>query len=476
MAFGERRICYNNFAGHLLNSYNPNLLYPSLEGTWSESDWNNWIRMISSFGFNIYEFWLEPFFFCREGISSETGKYFINTMNTVCRIAHDNGIKVEMIVALATSGAKWETLCPNDKNDCDEIRYLWNTWTQLLPELDIVGIFPGDPGGCAANGCTAETYIDKSIEICAIIKKNIPRAEIEFHTWGPPFFGWGIIENPPGREKEFVQECQTSAWKFSKERMEKSMNYLLKKLPYFPSGTAVAINMGFTPDGIPDGEKNAIPWAREIAKTNPILTWDFSLTEGENAILPHYRFKRLFDQRRAERYAAPYCGGICFTMTPKLNQLSLYESALSFLKPDADYDQAAQNFYEKLFGPDGRKIVSYLPLFEVVPDWGNYARPIYEQSNFHQSMCELTDLLHLLKGHEREIHFIPSAVQYREELLWFAEWFAQISSPTPDYDALAKQYWRKVYAIYDKIPKHVDPRPEAATKRLVNFFRSGGKV
>jgi len=31
-------------------------------------------------------------------------------------------------------------------------------------------------------------------------------------------------------------------------------------------------------------------------------------------------------------------GGICYTMTPLLNQLSLFEAAQSFLNPDADFD------------------------------------------------------------------------------------------------------------------------------------------
>ena len=35
------------------------------------------------------------------------------------------------------------------------------------------------------------------------------------------------------------------------------------------------------------GEQDARPWANAIAKTRRILTWDFSLTEGENAVYPH---------------------------------------------------------------------------------------------------------------------------------------------------------------------------------------------
>jgi len=42
----------------------------------------------------------------------------------------------------------------------------------------------------------------------------------------------------------------------------------------------------------------------------PDHLWDFSLTEGENAVYPHYRFARLFARRQEERAAAPYSGGI----------------------------------------------------------------------------------------------------------------------------------------------------------------------
>jgi hypothetical protein len=101
-SFGRRRIYYNNFADHLLNAYNPNMLYPDLPYCWSDEDWRQEIDMLSSFGFNALEFWLVPRLFSREGLQSGWG-------------------------------------------------------------LDVVAIFPGDPGACSRNGCTAETYIDRSI-------------------------------------------------------------------------------------------------------------------------------------------------------------------------------------------------------------------------------------------------------------------------------------------------------------------------
>ena len=239
----------------------------------------------------------------------------------------------------------------------------------------------------------------------------------------------------------------------------------------FPDPTSVAINLGFNSDGKPEGEANAIPWANEISRTHRIQTWDFSLTEGENAIVPHYRFQRLFAQRLRERAAAPYSGGICFTMTPLLNQLSLYESAQSFLDPDADHDLLAEGFYEKLFGPAGRDLVSVLPLFEVVPDWGNYSRIEMSREAYHEAMRQLVDCLRDLKtAKRRDVPFHPSIESYWQELLFFAELFAGLSGPTPDYDGLRQRYWDRVYAIYDRLPDHVDPRPRRATDNLIKQF------
>jgi hypothetical protein len=337
--------------------------------------------------------------------------------------------------------------------------------------VDIVGIFPGDPGACSRNGCTAETFIDKSCEIANLVTRNLPKAEIEFHTWGPPFFGWGIIEGPPGWKGEFVQSMQATAWRFDKSRADTAMRRLLHRLQDFPDATSVAINMGFNGDGKPNGDRDARQWARDIAATRRIHTWDFSLTEGENNVVPHYRFDRLFQQRRRERSAAPYSGGICYTMSPMLNQLSLWEAAQSFIDPDADPERLAGDLYEDLFGPAGRELVAYLPLFEVVKDWGNYHRIELSREEYHQRMSDLADRLRALAGKERdERPFFPAPDRYREEILFFADLFAALSASSPDYDTLRRSYWHRVYRIYDLLPEHVDPRPREAVDRIIRRF------
>ena len=475
--FGERRIYYNNFAEHLLNAYNPNMTYPGLPHRWSDDDWRACIDMVASFGYNVFEFWLVPRLFCRGALASDFGRAFARQMNVVCAHARARGVRVEALCALATVGDDWHTYCPNVASEWEEVRFLWNQWTRRLSAVDIVGLFPGDPGACSRNGCTAMTCIDRSCEIAELVRSNLPSVEIEMHTWGPPFFGWGNIQGPADWGGEFIQEWQHSAWQFDKRRADESMQHLLRRLPDFPEGTSVAINLGFNSDGNPVGEQDARRWAREIARTHRISTWDFSLTEGENNVAPHYRFARLFEQRRRERDAAGYSGGICFTMSPLLNQLSLWEGAQSFIDPDADPEALAAVFYQRLFGPEGRRIVPYLPLFEVVKDWGNYQDIDPADPAYHGRMVELRDLLEALApavDHDACLHPAPEA--YRRELLFFAQLYADLSGAAPDFDALADRYWQRVYAIYDHLEAHVDPRPRHATRALVGAFLAGSKA
>ncbi len=466
----QRRIVYVNFAGHLLNAYGPNMLYPGLPNTWTSADWRQFIDMVADFGLNVFEFWLVPRLFCRHGLKAPFGRAFIREMNALIDHAHRRGVAVELLASLSTVGTDWITYCPRDADQWSEIRHLWDQWTRALPELDIVAIFPGDPGGCSRNGCTAETYIDASQAVAEIIVRNIPDARIDLGTWGPPFFGWGNLQAPPDWRGEFLPHIQASAWSFDRGRAQRSMEHLLRRLPDFSEHTAVSINLGFNGNGDPVGDQDARPWARRIASTHRILTWDYSLTEGENVVLPHYRFERLFRRRREEREAAPYTGGICYTKSPLINQLSLYQSARSFAEPHAEHATVARAFFERLYGPDGAELAARVPLFEVVPDWGNEHLEPVERAQYHAEMLELVDVLHSLRDASQDVPFHPSPERYRLELLFFATLFADLTSHAPDYDALRARYWGHVYGIYDHLPQHVDPRPKAATDRLIAWF------
>lgn len=469
--FGSRRVYYNNFAEHLQNAYNPNMLYPDLPNRWTDADWRGCIDFVAACGFNVLEFWFVPRLFCREALGAPFAREFTRQMNAAVDYAHVCGMKAELLCALATVGDQWRTLCPNVPEEWAAVRFLWDEWLARFPGVDIVGIFPGDPGGCSRNGCTAETFIDRSLDVARIVKRRLPSAEVEIHTWGPPFFGWGNIEGPPGWRGEFVQSMQHTAWRFDRARADASMAHLLKRLPEFPEPASVAINMGFNPDGQPAGGQDARGWAREIARVRPIQTWDFSLTEGENAVLPHWRFDRLFQRRREERAAAPYRGGICFTMTPRLNQLTLYMAAQSFLRPYEQPRDVAADFLARVFGPEGRELADLLPLFEAVRDWGNYEEIRLARAEYHARMRRAKELLDSLRGGaEPGIPVFPSASALASELRFFAHLFSELSAAHPDYAKLQAQYWNHVYAIYDSLPEHVDPRPRAATDALVRRF------
>jgi hypothetical protein len=471
-AADQRRICYVNFAEHLLNAFSPNMIYPGLPNRWRDADWFGFLDMIAAFGFTTFEFWLVPRLFSREGLQAPFGREFARQMNACIEHASSIGLQVELLAALTTVGTSWHTHCPRIKDEWEEVCALWDEWTRRLLGLQVVGIFPGDPGGCSRNGCTAETYIDGACQVAEIVRRNLPAAQIDLGTWGPPFFGWGLISAPPDWQGEFIPEIQHTAWRFDAARAESAMRYLLKRLPDFPADTAVSVNLGFNADSNPVGEQDARPWAQEIARTHPILTWDYSLTEGENAIYPHYRFDRLFLRRREERAAAPYSGGIAYTMTPLLNQLSLYESARSFADANADHASVAREFFSGVFGPAGAALAGFMPLFELVPDWGHYARLDLSRQQVHRQMNDCAGLLRALAGSVgagRPFH--PTPEEYRRELLFFAELFADLAAPAPDYAALGQAYWQRVYAIYDHLPQHVDPRPHAATERLIEFFR-----
>ena len=129
------------------------------------------------------------------------------------------------------------------------------------------------------------------------------------------------------------------------------------------------------------------------------------------------------------------------------------------------------DFYTRLFGPDAGKLAELLPLFEVIPDWGNYVKVDLSREEYHANMRQGATLLQDIKPrNDTDIPFHPTPEAYRQELLFFFELFADLSSPGPDLDALRRRYWQKVYSIYDHLPQHVDPRASNATNHLIGFF------
>ena len=140
-------------------------------------------------------------------------------MNHVIAYAKRRGVAVHPIQAVNTVGQQWHYHCPHVPEEHAEIVALWDHWSRAMQGNELIGFFPGDPGGCTQNGCTAETYVDLCLELAQVVRKNNPGVKIEVGTWGEPFGGWGV-----------------PLWTGKPERAERAMKYFLGKLPEFPPG------------------------------------------------------------------------------------------------------------------------------------------------------------------------------------------------------------------------------------------------
>src|SRR5690349_23842753 len=85
----SHRSCYVNFAEHLQNRWNPNVLYPGAANQWSAADWKSFLTMLRAFGFNCFEYWLVPALFDPAVLEGET---FSATMRQVHETAHALGL------------------------------------------------------------------------------------------------------------------------------------------------------------------------------------------------------------------------------------------------------------------------------------------------------------------------------------------------------------------------------------------------
>ncbi len=503
------RICYVNFAEHLQNAYNPNLLFDEPTNQWSNDDWDRFIDMVSAFRYNVFEFWLVPTLFSKDALQGAAiQRKFAETMNHVIAYAKRRGVTVHPIQAVNTVGSDWHFHCPHVKEEHDELVALWDHWSKALEGLESMGLFPGDPGGCTKNGCTPETYIDLCLELSKVIRKNRPQARIEVGTWGEPFAGWG-----------------SGLWTGTTQRAASSMEYLLSHLKDFPPDTFASINLGFSPDCNADSHGgDGKPYAKRAAKTNTVLTWDYSVTEGESTVSPRCRVRRTFARRREELAVGCYSGGICYTMAPRLQLVSIFACAESWWDPSREPEDALRDFGRLVFGPENADIGPLLEEFEVIPDWGHYPPFPYTPQRLKESMAKLSSRLDQVdRSRKSTLPLATTAAAYRDELAYFARLFGKLAetallldqldaaaaaagckgesknplslveaeailapgTDTPakvklrgiadqlkalDVRSLTQEYWTRVYGIYDRIPHPVDPRAQGATSGLFNHF------
>ena len=160
-----------------------------------------------------------------------------------------------------------------------------------------------------------------------------------------------------------------------------------------------------------------------------------------------------------ETETAPYYGAICYTMSPKLNQLMMYAAAQLMIDPTENTEKIAGRFTELVFGD--REIGKLMKAFEIVPGWG-YEPTGLSRAGARNMLMELIGRLCKAEGYLSQLPIFPSAEEYRQILLWHADNFVRMLGENPDREGIRKAYWEKALSIYDKVPKAVDERSEAA--------------
>ena len=317
------RIYYHNFGEHLLNAYSVNMLHDVPFARWTRADWRRFLEMIAAMRYTTYEFWLSPTMFSPASLTAVEGSKFdtyANTIRAVIDDAHELGLQVEIIICVNCIEPTWATLCPHLADEHDMILALWSHWTKRLSNADVFAIFPGDVGGCYRNGCTHETFLDLCLQIIEHTSTNGP-FRYEICTWGPPFFDWGV----PAREA-------------TSDRAKAAFDCLLQRVPAFPQGTVFSVNMTWdinhlfsgTPQDAIHSNRTVVDELRELAT---VMTWDYYLSEREDAALPLYRVPEVLQARREERKWG-YVGGINYTRTPRLNVLTAFAAAEAYWNPD----------------------------------------------------------------------------------------------------------------------------------------------
>ncbi|MFA6187062.1 MAG: hypothetical protein WC770_07630 [Phycisphaerae bacterium] len=478
----QHRSYYLNFGSHLLNNWNVNMFFPDGPNQWSVADWTKFLKMIKAFGFTCFEYWIEPTTFGTA--ASENDMHFdsfVSIMRQVTEIAHSLGLHTRWTAIPNCIGHDWYFACPNNREDKELILKLWRRWTQALSSTDFIAVFPGDPGGCNRNGCDYSTFIELALKLTEITVNTNPKATVILDTWGTPFSGWGEdmhhVPNWDGTWKrllEGVREINVDhchIWNGSPERAHSAMEYLTKRLPGFPDDTIVGINLGFSSEADATVGGDARSYVREIAKTHRISSWDYSVVEGELIVYPHWRLPRIFSRRREEKYVADYFGAMSYTMSPKLSHLSMYAAAQASINPDRNPDEVSKEFCRKVFGAEHEELGELFEAFEVVVGWGSYPRRKWSRQEAHRVYLKMIEHLESATMDKCELPLFPSAMQYRDDLLWFAKLFAQLSGDIVDRSQIKKDYWARCLSIYDHVPMSADARAELAANRFSSLFK-----
>jgi hypothetical protein len=432
------RAIYINDSAHQANNYDPNLIYPVATNRWPLEKWKRYIDQLAFFRYNVLQIWLVPEMFTPKALEGGgVYDYVRDTLNSVARYARPRGIEICVINGInvaVDSGTLLNTLPAKAYKDMPIYRYLspnnpaekqlmfalWNHWSKALSDVDMWALFPGDPGGCAEESCGPETYVDLSIELSHIIRKNNPKAIIDFCPW--QFFGWG-----PTWPSQFRKDTA---------RIDRGYRYLLTKVDDFPPGTIFSPNLNdYTSNPPVQGAGtggNTIEYIDEIHKKGHLIhTWTYFVTEGEGWLNHHDRVAGILRQRAIEaKY--PISGGICYTMTPSLNLLSQFACAEAYWDPDVTAEQVLGRFTDGVFGTSAQTLIDIFPSFEIGPQVGyTFAKaPVWSPdfTKIHSEMEHNRAVLTSLKfSRPPRFDLLISPQAYTSELLYFADLYANLS-------------------------------------------------
>ena len=229
---------------------------------------------------------------------------------------------------------------------------LWDYWSRAMRGNEYMGIFPGDPGGCCRNGCTAETFVDLCLELSKVVRKNNPGVKIEVATWGEPFAGWGV--------PLWTGDRRRANDAFPVEAARVPARHVCQHQPGFqprlqPARTAATAAV--RPGGRQDPPRAHLGLQRYRGRGHGLAALPGA---------PHVPTA----PRGIEQGC--YSGGICYTMAPKLNCLSIFCCAEAYWNPPSS-PRACWPTLADLSGPERAAIGPLLEEFEVIPDWGYYA-------------------------------------------------------------------------------------------------------
>ena len=439
-AFPFRQV-YINLSAHQMNNYNPAIITGDPEFDWSLMEWKQFIDMISFFRYNWLELWLPPHLFNLKALEGgHPYDRFVAIMNQMADYAHTRGVQVDMLAPVnCTVGTgslfndipfwarhnmpAYRYLCPRIPSEHESIVKLWRHWVHVLDRVDAWSLFPGDPGGCMANGCDATTAVDLYLDISRIINESNPGGRVIAHIWH--WFGWGKTFLTPDRADIERGPHQVA-------RIDRGNEYLMTRIADFPRGTQFVLNPEDYEFRTKLAPRKAVSYIERLSKGAAVTTWSYFVTEGEGWINHAYRIPQILEARRAES-TLPVSGGITYTMTPHLNWLNLYAGAEAFWNPAATEEEILEGYTEGIFGQENLHLKEIFPTYQVAPTVGYTFmgapswRPDFQKLG--KAMRRNSKLLGSveLPRASRFPTAIPTSA-YLDELRYFADLYARLSA------------------------------------------------